>query len=328
MHRVPVHPLDALGLRPVVPAVRECLDAVRGDDFAPPARFGVTSLALLRPRHAIALWRGRIRADRRALITALPNRNPEPADLGYSVRVTSCRDFRGRQLTYDGHVGTDFAVPPGTRIVAAAPGVVRSVRKDMQRGGLKIVVDHGGTRLTHYNHLSRALVRPGEAVDRGQPIALSGMSSVDGVLFSPWLAPHLHFNALLDGVPVDPFAAWGEASLWLDDRPRPVRREDPNPAATTGWDDDAVQARIDACLDPILQTELAALDDPEERAAAVSTAGLYFAHRFAERPPLTRTPAVRDPFLTLPLHPDDYVGTWFADEAPRAPHVRCTRLTR
>jgi len=317
VHRVRVHPLDILGLRPVRPAVRQCLAAIQGDAYAPPSRFGLTSLAILRPRDAFPLWRGRTRSDRRALITALPNRNPQPPELGYSVQVTSCRDFRGRQLTYDGHLGTDFAVPPGTRITAAAPGVVRAVRKDMQRGGLKIVLDHGGARLTHYNHLAQARVQVGQRVGRGQTIALSGMSSVDGVLFSPWLAPHLHFNALQDGVPIDPFAIWGERSLWIDDRPRPARADDPAPDPGSPWDHDAVATMIASCRDPALQRELLSHEDAQARAAATSTAGVFFAHRFAHRPRLTRRPTARRPFLTLPLHADDYVGTWFADEAPR-----------
>ena len=36
----------------------------------------------------------------------------------------SARDFLGTQLTYDSHNGTDFAIPLGTVVVAAAPGVV------------------------------------------------------------------------------------------------------------------------------------------------------------------------------------------------------------
>jgi hypothetical protein len=51
------------------------------------------------------------------------------------------RDFRGGTLTYDSHNGTDFAVPPGTIVVAAAPGRVLRASSEFNRGGLKVFVD-------------------------------------------------------------------------------------------------------------------------------------------------------------------------------------------
>ena len=75
-------------------------------------------------------------------------------------------------MTYDIHNGTDFATPVGTRVVAGAPGVVRRVSSEFHRGGLKVFIDHGGGLVTGANHLSRALVRVGERVSRGQLVAL------------------------------------------------------------------------------------------------------------------------------------------------------------
>ena len=150
------------------------------------------------------------------LFSAFESGQAPPPGRPYSVRVTDCEDFQGGRWTYDGHVGTDLALPVGTAITAAAPGHVLRVRNDMNRGGLKVFIDHGGGLITSSNHLARALVREGDAVRRGQVIALSGMSSVDGLLFFPWLAPHLHFNVFLDGRPVDPFARPDETPLWRD----------------------------------------------------------------------------------------------------------------
>ena len=57
---------------------------------------------------------------------------------------------------------------------------------------------------------ARALVRPGDRVGRGETIAISGYSGLDGVVTFPWGTPHVHFNVWLDGLYVDPFAAPGE----------------------------------------------------------------------------------------------------------------------
>lgn len=315
--RVPVR--DVVGLRPFRDGVRQCVDAIRGDAWAPPAVWDLSGLRILTPGMGLALWAGLARADRRVPITALPNRTPADPEGGYRVTTHACRDFRGRRMSYDSHLGTDFALPPGTRICTAAPGVVRDVRNDMQRGGLKVIVDHGGALVTTYNHLARALVKPGDCLPRGAVIGLSGMSAVDGVLFSPLLAPHLHLNVLLDGVAVDPFAAPGETSLWRsgDNQPTPptppvgVAEEAVLPPSP--WDDDAVRASVEGCRDPALAGALAAEAAGDARAVAVAVARFFFRHRFRDVPPLVRVPSPRIPRLDLPLHADDYVGVVYFD---------------
>ena len=73
------------------------------------------------------------------------------------MKKTQVADFRGRDLTYDSHNGTDFAIPVGTRVLTAAAGrVVRQV-SEFNRGGLKLFVDHGQGLMTCYAHLARPL---------------------------------------------------------------------------------------------------------------------------------------------------------------------------
>lgn len=302
---------DVLGLRPLGPSLRQCRAALAGDAWAPPSRWGISSLAILKPAVALPLWAG-LWPSRRAIVTALPNRSPIDRELGYSVRVTTCRDFRGGRLTYDSHEGTDFAVPPGTVVTSAAPGVVVAVRTDMQRGGRKVVLDHGGGLITTSNHLARAEVVPGERVARAQPIGRSGMSGVDGLLFSPWLAPHVHFNTLLNGVPVDPWAAPGEVSLWRQHNdpipappgPHPV----PEALPPTHWDDAAVALGASSCRDPELA---AALADPEARPARLAALRLFRHHAFARHPVLVAKPHPRRPLLDLPFRAEDCDGVVF-----------------
>ena len=307
---------EIFGLRPLGPALRQCLAAIVGDAHAPPSQWGPSSLKILRPWLSVPIWLGREPRPRHAVIYNLPNRCPQPAGEGYSVRVTYARDYRGRRLSYDGHVGTDFAVPAGTRIVAAAPGVVVDVRNDMQRGGLKVCSAHGGGLITTSNHLSRALVEPGNLVQRGEPIGLSGMSGVDGVLFFPWLAPHLHFNVLLDGEPVDPFARGDETSLWRSEGLPTPHRGDPGApmAEPTRWNRVAVDEAVAACGDEAMRRELEAVTNDEVRAARLTVMRLFHSHRFPRREALTEPAHGRRPWLDLPLAAEDYDGVVFADE--------------
>lgn len=310
----PLRPWEVFGLSPLGPALRQCWTAIAGDRYAPPTRFGTSSLALLMPRIGLPLWLGRRRPDRRVVITQLTNRAPSPPDAGYSVRVTFARDYRGRQLSYDGHAGTDFAVPPGTVVVAAAAGVVRSVRTDMQRGGLKVCIDHGGGLATLSNHLGRALVAVGQTVARAEPIGLSGMSGADGILFFPWLAPHLHFTVLLDGVATCPFAADGETALWRSGNyPLPGPAEPPGDRPANPFVPARVRAAIARCRDPELRAFLEAIDDPEQLAFELNLARLMTGFRFDDHPPLVDAPTPRTPRLDLPFRASEWDGVVYAD---------------
>ena len=74
-------------------------------------------------------------------------------------------DFRGHELTYDSHNGTDFAVPVGTRVTAAADGEVIRVSNEFHRGGLKLFIDHGCGVVTSYNHLATVEVAAGDSIE-------------------------------------------------------------------------------------------------------------------------------------------------------------------
>jgi murein DD-endopeptidase len=310
--------------------------ALRGDAFTPASRWDRTSLGIFQPRRSLATWLGRTRADGRIPIYNLFNRTPTSIDDGWSVRKTQVRDFRGGRLTYDSHNGTDFIVPPGTVVVAAAPARVAHVRSEFHRGGLKVVLDHGDGLVTTSNHLARALVRPGETVARGQPIARSGASGVDFLLTLPWSAPHVHWNVWLDGAPVDPFATDGEVALWrTGNDPAPHAPGDairgvpaqsagsgapgvPAQSAGSGppvppsvFDAAAVADAIAGCRDDVLRERLAACEPLADRALETLFQMNYFPTRFVRRPCVYAERHPRAPRLDLPFRAIDFRGVAF-----------------
>ena len=128
-------------------------------------------------------------------------------------------------LAYDGHGGTDFALPDlaameaGVDVLAAAPGVVMGTREGMpdvsfrdpsapdlaaRECGNGVSIDHGDGWSTQYCHLARdsLTVRPGARVEAGQVLGRIGLSGQTEF-------PHLHLTVRHDGARVDPFDASG-----------------------------------------------------------------------------------------------------------------------
>lgn len=96
----------------------------------------------------------------------------------------------------ENHPGLDIAVPTDSYVRAAGAG--RVLRKgDDPIYGRFLVLEHGQGYQTVYAHASMILVDRGEMVRRGEVIALTGSTGQS-------TAPHLHFEILLDGLPVDP----------------------------------------------------------------------------------------------------------------------------
>ncbi len=84
------------------------------------------------------------------------------------------------------HDGIDIAAPEGTGIGAAASGTVVYAGEQSGYGSI-VILRHEGGLLTLYAHASRLLVRHGDRVDAGQPIAKVGRSGRT-------TGPHLHFE--------------------------------------------------------------------------------------------------------------------------------------
>lgn len=95
------------------------------------------------------------------------------------------------------HIGLDFRASTGTPVQAMNDGVV-ALSAEQWTPGQTVIIDHGGSIFSKYNHLSERRVETGQSVKRGQVIALSGSS---GGQNSP---PHLHLDIIVNRTAVDP----------------------------------------------------------------------------------------------------------------------------
>jgi murein DD-endopeptidase MepM/ murein hydrolase activator NlpD len=95
------------------------------------------------------------------------------------------------------HTGIDLGAPKGTPVHCTADGVITSAGWSGGYGKL-LIVDHGNGLETYYAHLSQFLVVPGQAVMRGQVIALSGGTGHS-------TGPHVHYEVRLRGAPLNPY---------------------------------------------------------------------------------------------------------------------------
>jgi len=95
------------------------------------------------------------------------------------------------------HTGLDFTCPTGTAIQATGNGVVTSIKKSATGYGLHVEIDHGFGYQTLYAHMSKAYVKMGEHVLKGQQIGLVGSTGTS-------TAPHCHYEVRYNGSPVDP----------------------------------------------------------------------------------------------------------------------------
>lgn len=94
------------------------------------------------------------------------------------------------------HDGIDLDAPVGTPLRAVAPGTV-TMAGWYGGYGRVIRIDHGGGLVTQYAHLSQIDVEPGQQVEGGEQIGLSGNSGVT-------TGPHLHFMVMVNGTAVNP----------------------------------------------------------------------------------------------------------------------------
>jgi len=126
------------------------------------------------------------------IVHALPLRWPVrgPVKSGYGPRRSPWNGAR------EVHEGIDIGSPPGTPIESPAAGTV--VEASSQGGlGKHVTLDHGNGVRSRYGHLKKLDVKVGQRVAKGQVIGLVGSTGRS-------TGPHLHYEVVVAGKPVDP----------------------------------------------------------------------------------------------------------------------------
>ena len=130
--------------------------------------------------------------EQRSILACTPSIRPTNGwfSSGFGYRIspfTNQREF---------HKGLDIATRKGTPIIAPADGLVVAAGREGNLGKM-ISINHGYNLMTRYGHLHKSRVKKGEYIKRGQIIAEVGNSG-------RCTGPHLHYEVLLNGVPVNP----------------------------------------------------------------------------------------------------------------------------
>jgi murein DD-endopeptidase MepM/ murein hydrolase activator NlpD len=108
--------------------------------------------------------------------------------------------FSGRRLhpvqkVMKAHLGTDYAAPYGTPILAVGDGVVEKAGRTGGNGNF-VKIRHNGTYSTQYLHMRRILVKQGQRVGQGETIGEVGSTGLA-------TGPHVCFRFWKNGVQVD-----------------------------------------------------------------------------------------------------------------------------
>ncbi|WP_235512172.1 MULTISPECIES: peptidoglycan DD-metalloendopeptidase family protein [unclassified Sphingomonas] len=126
---------------------------------------------------------------------------PPSADPGTLIWPVDGRVFKrfGAGDSGERNNGIKIAVPIDTPIAAAAAGTVAYVGTGVPGLGGVVIIRHGSGLTTVYGHASQLLVQRGQAVKKGQKIALSGDTGYAE-------RPAVHFEVRSGRTPVDPLS--------------------------------------------------------------------------------------------------------------------------
>lgn len=116
--------------------------------------------------------------------------------------------YDGKVIDTEVHLGDDLASVAHSTVIAANDGLV------IYAGwfdifGNAVIIDHGCGLQTLYGHMASFTVKPGQLVKRGQALGYSDSTGLAG-------GDHVHFEVMLDGVPVNPKEWWDPH--WIHDQ--------------------------------------------------------------------------------------------------------------
>jgi murein DD-endopeptidase MepM/ murein hydrolase activator NlpD len=179
--------LAGIGIKPKLPTFDDM-----GGPLLPPIDGPETS-SLIDDANAVAEALERFKAARAAVDLA-----PVHRPIASATRMSS--NFGNRKDPFTGrlafHSGIDYAAPHGSTVISAGAGKVTFVGQ-MSGYGNVVEVTHSSGLVTRYGHLSGFLVKQGQSVNTGSPIAKVGSTGRS-------TGPHLHFEVRRSDNAVDP----------------------------------------------------------------------------------------------------------------------------
>ncbi len=181
--------LRGIGIRPKMP---DGIDEGTGGPYLP-AVDGADADSIVDDANDVFLALARFQAARAAVNLApvhKPMESPSRISSGFGNRKDP---FTGTRAY---HAGIDFPAPKGTIVMSAGYGKVTFVGQKSGYGNL-VEVTHSVGLVTRYGHLSAFLVKEGQVVNAGTPIARVGSTGRS-------TGPHLHFEVRSKDQAVDP----------------------------------------------------------------------------------------------------------------------------
>jgi murein DD-endopeptidase MepM/ murein hydrolase activator NlpD len=163
-----------------------------GGPFIPPVE-GADADSIVDDANDVYLALARFQTARAAVDLA-PVHKPMDAPMRISSGFGNRTDpFTGTRAY---HSGIDFPAPTGTIVQSAGYGKVTFVGQKSGYGNV-VEVTHAAGLVTRYGHLSAFLVKEGQVVNAGTPIAKVGSTGRS-------TGPHLHFEVRRKDQAVDP----------------------------------------------------------------------------------------------------------------------------
>ena len=101
------------------------------------------------------------------------------------------------QRRFKAHLGTDYAAPQGTPIVATADGEVIASAYGKYNGNY-VKIKHNSTYTTQYLHMSKRAAKDGAYVRQGDVIGYVGSTGLA-------TGPHVCYRFWVNGKQVDPY---------------------------------------------------------------------------------------------------------------------------
>lgn len=119
-----------------------------------------------------------------------------PLKFSHITSGYSLRRFHPVQKRWKTHLGTDYAAPEGTPIIATGDGVVVESEFSNNNGNF-VKVKHDDTYTTQYLHMTKQAVRAGQSVHQGQVIGYVGSTGLA-------TGPHVCYRFWKNGKQVNP----------------------------------------------------------------------------------------------------------------------------